>query len=96
MKLHEKKLKEIIKAIEKHATVKKVEILNTAILVKVPKANKVVEIDINMPLDFRIDFTLGELKEDRSDPSNIKRNFKVEEAKDIKPKKKWFKERKKK
>ena len=64
MKLHEEKLKKIIKAVEEYASVRKVELINTAVYIGTPGTCKVLEIDLNKPLMFRIDFVLGEAKED--------------------------------
>lgn len=69
MKLHETRLKHIMKAVEKYATINKIEILNSAVSFSVPKSNKVIEIDLNRPMQYTMTFTLGEQKEDRS-PKN--------------------------
>ena len=65
MKLHEEKLKKIIEEIEKYAVINSIEILNSEIFTKIPKINKVLGFDLNLPLQFSIKFTLGELREQR-------------------------------
>ena len=68
MNLHEKNLKEIIKAIEKYGSVRDVRILNNSIYICHPSPTKkskpalVSELDLNRPKEFEIKFILGDEK----------------------------------